>query len=80
MIGHHLGDHLPDRKRLTVPPFDVAGLKPVEAAIWIIGALLLGQEQGEPEPLRQRRPSRPAIITWRVLRASVEDNHERAIG
>ena len=66
----------------SAPPdqsHDVARLEPVKAAIWIIGSLLLGEEKREPEPLRQRRPSRPAIKTSRTLSASVEDNHQGAI-
>ena len=42
----HVLDHVPDRERLTLAALAVTALKPVEAASRVVGALLLGEEQG----------------------------------
>ena len=62
-----------------MPTFDVARLKPIETAVRVIGALLLGQQQSDAEPIRQRRPSRAKIIAGRALGASVQNDNEGAI-
>jgi hypothetical protein len=79
MVSYHLADHLPNRVRLTAAPRDVAGLKPIETAVRVIGALLLRQQQNEAEPISERRPSCPEIITSRTLCASVQNDDEAAL-
>ena len=73
-------DHLPDRQRLPAIPLGVLGLEPVEAAVGIVGALLLGQQQGEAIAVGERRPPCPEVITGRGLGAAVQHHHERGIG
>ena len=70
MVRHHRRDHLPDRCCLSMSPFYVLALKPVEAAIGIVRSLLLGKKQSESEAVGQRRPSRLEIIAGRALRAA----------
>src|SRR5690242_16881959 len=79
MTRNHAVDHLPNRAGLTMLAFDVAGLKPIEAAVRVIAALLFWQQQGEAEPVCQRRPSRAKIIAGGALRASVQSYDERWI-
>jgi len=67
---------LSDRQRLTMVAFDVAGLKPVEAAIRIIGTRLLRQEKSETVSVCERRPARATIITCGRLRASVQNDNK----
>ncbi len=43
------GDGGGDRRRLAVAATGVAGLEPVEAAVGVVGADLLGEQQGEAE-------------------------------
>ena len=54
-------------------------LIPIEAAIGIVRPLLLWKNQSEPEPVGQRRPSRPEIIARRALRAAVQHDEERTL-
>src|SRR5262249_46957183 len=34
--GYHAADHLWDRFRLAATALDIAGLKPIEATVWIV--------------------------------------------
>ena len=65
---------------LLPSPLDISGLKPVEAAVWIVGPLLLGQQQSKAVSIRERRPSRPEIISGRGLRTSVQHDDQRWVG
>ena len=47
-------DRLADGERLALAAGNVAGQEPVEADVRVVGALLLGQEQGEAVPLGER--------------------------
>jgi hypothetical protein len=50
-------DHLPNRKCFALIAPAVLGQEPIEAAVGIVGALLLWQKQGESISIRQRRPT-----------------------
>ena len=76
MPSNGMLDHLADRMRLAVVAFDVAGLKPVEAALGIVGLLLLGIEQDEAVAIGQRGPARAVIVAGGRLRAAMENHHE----
>jgi hypothetical protein len=57
----------------------VRGLKPIKAAIWIVGPLLLRKKQNKPVTVCERRPSDAKVIPCRGLRASVQHDDERGI-
>ena len=76
MIQRHLVDHLSDRKSLALPALRIAGLKPVEAAVRIICALLLWEQQREAIAVGEGRPSGAVVIAGRRLRASMKNDHE----
>ncbi len=78
MIGAHARDHLPDRCGLALTARDVVGVEPVEAAIGVVGELLLRHQQRKAAVLRQRRPAGAEIITSGGLAAAVQHDHERA--
>ena len=72
----HVLDHVPDRERLTLAALAVTALKPVEAASRVVGALLLGEEQAEPEAVRQGRPAGAQIVLSCGLEAAVEHHDQ----
>ena len=73
-------NHLSDGQRFPFTPLDIAGVEPVEAAVGVIGPLLLGKQQGEAVAVGKRRPSCPKIVVCRGLCASVKYNDEGWIG
>ncbi len=77
VVDHHVGDHAADRGDLALAARGVARLEPVEAAMRIVRAALLRQQQGEPMPLGQGRPPGPGVIRSGGLRAPVQHHHER---
>jgi hypothetical protein len=52
-------DHLPDRQRLAVAARDVAGQKPGETILRIVGGLLLRIDDREAEPVGEGRKPVP---------------------
>ena len=79
MINNRFFDHLPNRKRLSFPALAVRGLKPIKAAIWIVGPLLLRKKQHKTVTVRERRPSGAKVVPCRGLGASVQHDDERGI-
>ena len=77
VLDHHRLNHLPDRLRLALPALGVAGKKPVEAVVWIVGDLLLGKHEREAVAIRLRGPAGAQIVARRRLSAAVKYNHER---
>ena len=59
VVGDHARDHLPDRGGLAAPARDVVRIEPVEAAIGVVRALLLRQQQA------QSRSASPASTSRR---------------
>ena len=76
VIQQHLVDHLTDRESLALSTPRVAGLKPVEAAVRIVCALLLREKQREAVPLGERRPAGAVLVACSRLRASVKNDHK----
>ena len=72
-------DHLPDRVRFAPVAPAVFGLKPVEAAVGIVGALLLRQQQREAVTLGKRRPPCAEIIPGCGLGTAVQHDNEGRI-
>ena len=77
-VGHGTLDHLADGERLALAAGNVAGQEPVEADVRVVGALLLGQEQGKAVALGERRPAGAVLIAVGRLRAAVQDDDERS--
>ena len=79
MINNRFFDHLPNRKRFPFATLTVRGLKPIKAAIWIVGPLLFGKKQHKTVTVRERRPSGAKVVPRRGLGASVQHDDERGI-
>jgi hypothetical protein len=79
MINNRFFDHLPNRKRFPFSTLTVRGLKPIEAAVWIVGPLLLRKKQHKTVTVRERRPSGAKIVPCRGLGASVQHDDERGV-
>lgn len=79
VVGDHAVDHLLDRQRLALAARDVAGLEPVEATAAVVRALLLRQQQGEAEAVREQLPAGFVVVARRGLRAAVQRDHHRRI-
>jgi hypothetical protein len=73
---NHPLNHLLDRGGFAVATLRVTGLKPVEASIRIIGALLLRHQQRKPVTISKRRPPRTVIIARCRLPAAVQHHDE----
>ncbi len=80
MGAHHAPHHRVDGGCLAGAPGDVAGLEPVEAAVRIVGAVLLGRQDGEAQALGQRHPSRRAGVGAGALGAAVQDHDQGGVG
>ena len=72
-------DHLPNRKWFALIAPAVLGLKPIETAIGIVGALLLRQKQGKSVTVRKRRPAGPEIVSSCRLSASMQHDNKCGI-
>jgi hypothetical protein len=79
-VSDHLFDHLTDRQCFSSSPLSIAGLKPVEAAVRIVGPLLFRHEERESVAVGERRPTRPKIVTGGRLRAPVQNDNQSRIG
>ncbi len=73
---HPVG-HLLDRQRLSGAPPDVTRLEPVEAAVQVVGRLLLRQHQREPPLVGPLRPPGLVVEPARRLRTPVHRHHQR---
>ena len=76
MIEHHALDHLPDRQSFAAFARRVRGAEPGEAAVGIVRAFLLGQQQGEAEAIGHGRPAGAVIVSAGRLRAPVQDDNQ----
>ncbi|WP_348633262.1 hypothetical protein [Mesorhizobium sp. LSHC420B00] len=74
----HRLDHLADRKRLARTALGVVRLEPFETEAWIVAALLLVKEQGEPGFVRKSRPSGVTVVRCRSLGAAMQHDDERS--
>jgi hypothetical protein len=77
VIDNIFFDHLRDRMRLASLALTILSLKPIKAAVGIIGSLLLGQEQRKTVALRERRPSCTYIVSCCGLGAAVQHDDQR---
>jgi hypothetical protein len=77
VIEHHLVHHLPDRESLALSPLRVAGLKPVEAAIRVIGVLLLKGAGIGSETVRLPQAARCLVEVGRSQTDLGGGSHER---
>ena len=80
VVGLHLVDHLLDRQRLARLAGGVADLEEVEAAVDVVDALLLRQQQCEAPLVGQFGPTRLIVEGGRGLRASMHRHDQRPAG
>ena len=79
MRDDHRLDHLADRQRFAGVAADVFGHEPVEAEIGVVGALLLGEEHGEPMQIGKSRPAGTLVVSRGGLGAAVQDDDQRRV-
>ena len=75
--GNDLLDHLADRLDFAAAGRGVFRLEPVPAEVRVVGALLLGEEEGEAVALGEGGPAGAVVVGGGVLGAAVEDRDER---
>lgn len=76
LFAYHVFDHLADGGGFAPAALGVLGLKPVEAAVRIVGSLLLGHQQSKAIAIRQCRPSGAVIVTRGRLTAAMQHNDQ----
>ena len=76
-IHRHAFDHVADRARLPLVARDMGWIEPAETGVGVVGAFLLGIEQGEAMGVGQRRPAGAMVIGLRGLGAAMQ-HHDKA--
>ena len=72
------GDHLPDRQRLAGIPLHVGRTEPAEAAVEVVGPLLLRQNEREAELFSQLRPADAMVVAGGGLAAAMKRHDQRS--